>query len=194
MRSVLLVHPDAAAWLQGHTFRDEVTPTEGARSARAYLAGTAFDLVLIGPGVEGAEAISALRDVLGLSTVIEHVADASDALARLETSSPPTLARPTTAPPQAPPVGQAAPNAASSLDRLADELGRVAHALNNPLAVIAGNAQLALEMAAALGTNESIVESLQAIRGAASQLEELFAQVAGLRAMVERERGRSRSG
>lgn len=183
MRSVLLVHPDAASWIEGHTFRDAVTPTADARSARAYLAGTAFDLVLVGAEVEGAEAIGALRDVLGLSTPIERVADAAQARARLGAPDASELAT-------LPASGSASSGerGASGLDHIAEELGRVAHALNNPLAVIAGNAQLALEMAGALGTDESIIESLQAIDGAASQLQALFSEVAGLRAAVDRER------
>ncbi len=195
VRSVLLVHPDAASWILGRTFQDAVTPTESTRSARAYLAGTAFDLILVGPGVEGAEAIGALRDVLGLSTAIEHVADATEAVARLRVEAPAPVAKaPAEEAPSAPspPASVSGPGPsgagrAGGLGHVADELSRVAHALNNPLAVIAGNAQLALEMAGALDTDPAIVESLQAIDLAAAELGALFAEVAGLRAVVERE-------
>ena len=199
-RSVLLVHSDAESWVQDRSFRDHVTPTDSARTARAYLAGTPFDLVLIGPEVEGGEAIGALRDVLGLSTVIERVADVSEVVARLSGDVAPSSSK--SASPSAS-VGDPATSASrppgsvgdepSGLDRVAEELARVAHDLNNPLAVIAGNAQLALELAGALGTDESIVESLRAIDGAASALEVLFAQVAALREVVDREREKSRS-
>lgn len=174
MRSVLLVHPDADAWVASRSFDAEITTTDSAASARAYLAGTAFDLVLVGPDVPGREAIGALRDVLGLSTVVESVAGPEALAARLE--------GPAVQPESAPPT-------ASGLDEVAAELSRVAHALNNPLAVIAGNAQLSLEMAGVLDVDDSIVASLEAIAQAATELEALFADVAALRARVDRERG-----
>ena len=84
--SVLLVHPDPASWLQAlPEGAADVTTADSAQAARAYLAGTAFDAVLVGPGVEGAEAIGALRDLLGLSTPIEAAPiSASMSVAALE--------------------------------------------------------------------------------------------------------------
>ena len=168
MRCILLVHPDADAWLGSIDARADVTPVGTAQAARAYLAGTAFDLVLIGPDVEGAEAIAALRDVLGLSTPIEPVADARAVEERLGASSQPEVEE------------------TEVLGQVRDELARVAHALNNPLAVVAGNAQLGLEMAGALDTDDAIVEALQNIKVAAADLEVLFAEVAALRTLVDR--------
>ena len=177
MRTVLLVHPDADDWLQPLAPSADVTTVETAQAARAYLAGTAFDLVLVGADVEGAEVIGALRDVLGLSTAVETVADAAALAERLDASAAPRTS-PTTA------ASGAAPE--NMLEGVRDELSRVAHALNNPLAVISGNAQLGLEMAGALGTDASIVEALQSIQVAAGELEALFADVAELRAWVDR--------
>ena len=183
MPSVLLVHPDAESWAEDLHVTYEVATTASAKSARAYLAGTAFDLILVGPDVEGAEAIGALRDVLGLETAIEPVADAAALAERLGATGPEAPASTSDAAP--------APSASGrGLGHVASELSRVAHALNNPLAVIAGNAQLALEMAGPLGTDDAITESLRAIGQAADELEALFAEVSALRALVDRERGR----
>ena len=165
MPSVLLVHPDPALWLDALPEGADVTTAETAQSARAYLAGTAFDAVYVGPGVEGGEAIAALRDVLGLSTPVERVASAEALAARL-----------------APPAG----GGDATLREIRDELGRVAHALNNPLAVIAGNAQLAAELARAVPTDPTITESLSAIVEASAALEDLFGDVAALRQRVDR--------
>ena len=192
MRSVLLVHPDADDWLRPLGPTADVTTVGTAQAARAYLAGTAFDLVLVGAGVEGAEAIGALRDVLGLSTAVETVADAAALAERLgggrpsgasATGSPPSSATSASGPGAA---GGPGAGADGPLVRVRDELGRVAHALNNPLAVISGNAQLGLELAGALGTDEAVVDALRSIGEAAAELEALFADVAALRALVDR--------
>ncbi len=137
---VLLVHPDAAAFLAAHPdLGADVAAAAGAKEARAYLAGTAFDVVYVGPDVEGAEAIGALRDVLGLSTRVESL----DRLGEL----PDRLAQ-----------GASAEGGREALEHVRGELSRVAHALNNPLAVISGNAQLGREMATATGADESVVD------------------------------------
>ena len=175
MPSVLLVHSDAEQWLDAlPALPADVTTAATAKEARAYLAGTAFDVVYVGPGVEGAEAIGALRDVLGLATRVEPIAG-PDALAG-------RLAGP------APAASDA--DATAALEHLRGELGRVAHALNNPLAVIAGNAQLGLEMARATGADASVADALETIGAAASEMERLFSEIAGLRARVDRALGR----
>ena len=166
MRTILLVHPDAEQWLPALPADATVMTADDAREARAYLAGTAFDAVFVGEGVEGIEAIAALRDVLGLSVPVEPVADADALAARLSRTG--------------------GGEAGGALAEVRDELSRVAHALNNPLAVIAGNAQLGLEMASAIPTDATITEALGAIRDAASDLEALFSDVAALRRVVER--------
>lgn len=173
MPSVLLVHPDAEQWLAAVPGASaEVTTVGTAQGARAYLAGTAFDAVYVGPGVEGAEAIAALRDVLGLATPVVHVEGPDDVARRLAAPAPA-------------PTGPVA-GGRTALEEIRDELGRVVHALNNPLAVIAGNAQLGSELAQAVPTDETIVDALRAITDAAARLETLFADVAALRALVDR--------
>lgn len=190
MRSVLLVHPDADAWVASLSLDADVTTVATAQAARAYLAGTAFDAVLVGPGVEGAEAIGALRDVLGLATTVETVSGADDVAERLGTA-PPAPAAPSGSGPAPAASGNAGSAPAGALRQIGDELARVAHALNNPLALIAGNAQLGLELAAATGADESVVEALDGVRAGAAELEALFAEVAALRALVDRALGDS---
>ncbi len=168
--SVLLVGPDAAAWaaaLDGV----HATGAETIVEARAYLAGTAFDVAYVQASAGPSDALVALRDVLGLALPIETVgtlADVRDRLAGI--GDGPTLDEPTRA----------------ALDGLKGEIGRVVHALNNPLAVITGNAQLGLELANALETDEAIVESLRSIAEAAGSLEALFADVSALRTRIDR--------
>ena len=171
MRSVLLVHPLADRWLEDVSeVRVDVTTASSAVEARAYLAGTAFDEVWVGPDLEGADRIEALRDALGLEASIVPVA-ADDLEARLRGTPAPVL------------------EGGAALDEIRGELSRVAHALNNPLAVIAGNAQLAAEMAKAVPTDETVVECIESIQKAAGELEGLFAEVASLRRLVDQARG-----
>ena len=162
MPTILIVHPEADAWPVPDGVDATVAPT--ATEARAYLAGTAFDAVYVGEGVEGTAGIAALRDVLGLSTPVETVAGPEALAERLAGGGDP----------------------AGTLAEIRDELGRVAHALNNPLAVIAGNAQLAVEMSRAVPVDETVADALRAIQEAAGELEALFADVAALRARVDR--------
>lgn len=177
IRSVLLVHPDAGLWLESAPDSPiEVTTAASAMEARAYLAGTAFDTVWIGPDVEASDRIEALRDALGLEVDIEHV-EAGDVERRLGGGSNDEAAGEERVPASA---------ATETLEALRDELSRVAHDLNNPLAVIAGNAQLAAEMARVIPTDETIVEAIASIQQAAGQLEALFADVAALRRFVDR--------
>ncbi|PAP77189.1 histidine kinase dimerization/phospho-acceptor domain-containing protein [Rubrivirga marina] len=172
MPSALLVHPDADQWLGQFSGLDtDVTTAATAKEARAYLAGTAFDIIFVGPGVEGAEAIGALRDVLGLSTQIRSVGGPDEVAHWLAEEGE---------------VARGGEDLVATLNALRGELGRVAHALNNPLAVIAGNAQLGLEMARATGADESVTEALETIGTAAGELERLFSEISGLRARVDR--------
>ncbi|WP_420457488.1 histidine kinase dimerization/phospho-acceptor domain-containing protein [Rubrivirga sp.] len=172
MPTALLVHPEADRWLSAQADLDgDLATAASAKEARAYLAGTAFDLVVVGPDVEGAEAIAALRDVLGLATRIESVERLDDVATLLADPSPSDA------------------DLREALEAIRGELGRVAHALNNPLAVISGNAQLGLEMAAATGADETVSEALSTIADAAGRLERLFADVAALRARVSQALG-----
>ncbi len=164
MGPILLVATDPDAWLATLPADTEVTTADTAQAARAYLAGTSFAAVFVGPDVPGAEAIAALRDVLGLSTSVESVAGPEELARRLAAGG----------------------GGAAALAEVRDELGRIAHALNNPLAVIAGNAQLAREVAGSVPTDEMIVDAIASITDAAAELEALFAEVAALRTVVDR--------
>ncbi|WP_412067486.1 histidine kinase dimerization/phospho-acceptor domain-containing protein [Rubrivirga sp. IMCC43871] len=164
MGPILLVATDPDAWLATLPADTVVTMADSAQSARAYLAGTSFSAVFVGPEVAGAEAITALRDVLGLSTPVESVSGPEELAQRLTSGG----------------------GGAEALAEVRDELGRIAHSLNNPLAVIAGNAQLAKEVAGSVPTDEMIVDAIASITDAAAELEALFAEVAALRAVVDR--------
>ena len=172
MRSVLLVHPDADRWLAALPDSVDVSTAATATEARAYLAGTAFDAVFVGADVEGLDAIRALRDVLGLSTPVESVASPEVLADALDGNGKGR--------------GGGADAGRAALEEVRGELSRVAHALNNPLAVIDGNAQLGAEMASMIPTDGTIVEALVAIRDAAAELEALFSDVAALRRRVDR--------
>ena len=170
--SVLLVGPDAPAWADDPALAAaNVTAAETVADARAYLAATAFDVAYVLPGAGPTEGLAALRDVLGLSLPIEPVGTLDDLRERLAAGRPQVALDDETR---------------ALLEGLKGELGRIAHSLNNPLAVITGNTQLGLELASAFEADASIVESLQSISEAAGTLEALFADVAGLRARIDR--------
>ena len=65
------------------------------------------------------------------------------------------------------------------------EIGRVAHDLANPLAVVAGNAQLGAELALALGADASIGKAFEDIEEAGQVLAERLGQLAALRARLD---------
>lgn len=157
--AVLLVGPDAASWASAPALRDAtVTAVATVDDARAYLAGTAFDAVYIQEGVSGGAGLATL--CAARSTSVDSVRSADD-------------------------IGGPAETGPDPLAALAEELSRVAHSLNNPLAVIAGNVQLGLELARATGTDPDVMESLENIAQAATDLEGRFAEIAALRSQVE---------
>lgn len=169
--SVLLVGPHAEAWADAVApDLAYVTPTASAAAARTYLGGTTFDAVFV-EEEGGADALRLLRDVPGLAAPVQPVGSLEDVLRWVRGDGP---------------AGPSGGADTGELLALRQELSRVAHALNNPLAVIAGNAQLGLELAAALGADEGVVETLENIREAAARLEGLFSEVGALRARVDR--------
>ena len=179
--SVLLVGPDAPAWAAAVSPEGvSVTPAHTIAAARAYLSGTAFDAVYVQEGAGPVDGLTALRDVLGLSTTVEAVRHLDDVRSRLGGAAGGAEGG---AAGGAPPEGAGVRDA---LEALRAEMGRVAHALNNPLAVIAGNAQLGLELSQAVETDEAVVESLRNIAEAAGDLQALFREVAALRAEIDR--------
>ena len=163
---VLLVGPDAQAWAE--RVDADATAAADVEAARAYLAGTVFDAVWVQDGLP-VDGLRELRDALGLSTPVEPVGSLAELAGRLGREEAP--------------AGDAVREA---LVGLRDEMSRVAHALNNPLAVIAGNAQLGLEVGAALGVDPDVTRAFAEIQTAATDLGDLFAEVAALRARIDR--------
>ena len=171
--SVLVVGPRVdgfAAALASHGAL-AATPAPTFDAAIAYLDATTFDVVL----VQDAWA-DRLRNVVhkrGLpSSVLPFSEDGADPpawAARLlgETGAP---------------TGD---DAREALEAIRDEIGRVVHALNNPLAVIVGNAQLAQELARAVETDPTIAVAIDDIAHAGEELGRLFDRVRDLRSRVD---------
>ena len=168
--TVLLVGPDAERWA-ARAGAAGVTAASDLDAARAYLAGTVFDAVWVQEGVP-VGGLRALRDALGLPTTVEPVASFDDLDGRLAGAGR-----------GGEPAGEEVERA---LAELRDEMSRVAHALNNPLSVIAGNAQLGLELGAALGVDADVTGAFEQIQQAAAELGDLFGEVAALRARIDR--------
>ena len=143
-----------------------MTPASDVESARAYLAGTVFDAVYVQEGVAIA-GLRALRDALGLSMPVEPVASFEAFADRLGERG-------------------GADEVREALTVLRDEMSRVAHALNNPLSVITGNAQLGQEMGAALGVDDDIRGAFEQIQQAATELGGLFGEITTLRRRIDR--------
>lgn len=73
---------------------------------------------------------------------------------------------------------------AARLRRLSDEVGRLYHDVNNPLAVISGNAQLLLEIGNAEGLSSDVMEPVADIEVAAQRLVEVLQRLVRLREEV----------
>ena len=71
---------------------------------------------------------------------------------------------------------------------------RVTHDINNPLAVISGNAQLLLELARALDLDPDVAKPIQDIEAASQQLAHMVERLNGLNAGVSPERFSDRVG
>ena len=180
--SLLLVAPDADVLvdrvLQTAPGLD-LTAASSDTAARAYLGATAFDAVIVSASLDdAADALAALAESLGRPTRLLRGAPSDGLAAWLDAR-----------------VGGSAPVADAEqtndlLDEVGAELSRIAHALNNPLAVIDGNAQLGLELARALGTDDSVVAAIEDIQRGSRELASLFAEIAGLRARIEQATGR----
>lgn len=171
--SILLVGPDVERWVSERNWEGvDVTSTASATAARAYLSGTAFDVVLLQQGGGGADGLRALRDVLGLATPIKEVQTEEDVRRWLSGHRGATSE-------------DVVDEQREMLEDLKRELGRVAHSLNNPLSVIMGNAQLGIELAAATEVDEHVVVAMQSIYEAGEELSALFGEVAALRARID---------
>lgn len=200
--SILLVHADASA-LAG-AIRDAmpeltVRPAESLVAARAYLVGTSFDVILAQAVLADGPAVSLLEldvhvpplivraDSLHQRTEAEH---AGADLAFAAEPHPVVLAAVL-----ADFVGLGAEvddlvdegedREGDELQTVADELARLTHALNNPLAVIVGNAQLIRELYAMDPADEMVPSSLADIETAASELVALVDEVKALRRWID---------
>lgn len=183
---LLLVDPDAPAvaarlapLLDGHP-DVSVTPALNAVAARAYLAGASFDAVAVARADEAA-LLRALVEALGQPAVVHVYAGEADLAA--------WLGRRLGVPVGRPPETVAPDTAREALVEVRNELARLVHALNNPLSVIAGNAQLGRELALATAADAEVVAALESIDEAATALGGLFSEVSALRVRLDRATG-----
>jgi signal transduction histidine kinase len=186
---LLLVDPEAdrlagplAAELPGL----DVTPVATVAAARAYLAGTRFDAVAVREGLDGAGGLDALAAGLGVRGGV-HTYGPDDA-ADLPGALGPRLRLVPAAPASGPPAvapGALPADVRAALADLRTEIGRVAHDLANPLAVVAGNAQLGAELARALGADPAIERAFADIDEAGQTLAARLGQLAALRARLD---------
>ena len=177
---LLLVDPDADRLADALSALDglDATPVATAASARAYLAGTAFDAVAVRAGLPEADTLPGLAARLGVARgVLTYTdAEAPDLAAAL-----------------GPRLGLSArvsaPGAPADRDEalraLRDEIARVAHDLANPLAVVVGNAQLGMELARALGADAALGQAFADIEAAGRQLSERTTRLGALRSRLD---------
>ena len=225
---VLLVEPDdvLAEAMQQHLSERlpavAATRCDTLASAKAYLSGNPFDVVLMAddlPDGSGLDLLD-LRATLGLESyffvrtngrtngevseaAIKAGATACFALTPGATpeyesldavasemsrvlgmaDDPNTEAEGTEAP------RISAEAATAMLEELRAEAGAVAHAINNPLTVITGNAQFLLEVARAEQTDSPIVGPIEDINAATQQLSDALARLSALRERIARALG-----
>jgi signal transduction histidine kinase len=131
-------------------------------AAEAYLAAATFDAVVVeeaAPGVNGSDG-PALHARLGTPVHLVRVADRA-ALQQV--------------------LANGLRDASQSIEELRLALARAIHQASNPLTVINGNAQYALEMARAMELDAGFVKSLEDIESAGRRLEEELGALAALR-------------
>lgn len=133
------------------------SPAEG----EAYLLATSFDIVVVDPSGDHAWADRVCSE---RGVPVETAASGEDLVACLASRD----------------------DAQAVLLHVRSELARIAHDLNNPLAIIAGNVQLAREVARVEPPDEAIDEGLSNISEAARALETLIGQIGDLRSAVDR--------
>lgn len=169
---LLVAGPDAEALAARLAGVVEATPAPSRLAAEAYLAGAAFDVVAVPEGPD-ADDLAALAGRLGARVV--RYADADDLVGRVA-PTPGTR-------PAVPPVDAA--DARAALVDVRDRLAHLAHDLNNPMAVIAGNAQLAREIARATGADAEVLAALEDVEAGAEALAELLAGLSALRRSLD---------
>ena len=156
-------------------------PTEA--EARAYLSGTAFDRVL-DTSPDGA--VAALAGELGVAA--DRVASDVDPASVLRRLGGPGAASAAASLSDAAPAlggnGRAA-DAVAELQALGEAISELAHRLNNPVAIVQGNAQLAFELGRTLDLDPTLAESLRDIEAASHRLAAGFRELGALRARVD---------
>jgi signal transduction histidine kinase len=173
---LLVVGPDAEAVAARLAGSVDATPAASRLAAEAYLAGAAFDLVAVPEGAD-ADDLATLAGRLGARVL--RYADADALVARLAPPANPAAG----APPAVPTVD--ADDARAALVEVRDRLAHLAHDLNNPMAVIAGNAQLAREMARATGADPEVLAALDGVEAGAEALSALLADLSALRRSLD---------
>lgn len=171
---LLVVGPDAEAVVARLGGAVEATPAPSRLAADAYLSGAAFDAVAL-PGAEDADDLAALAGRLG-TRVVRYV-DADDLVSRFASA------------PGGEGVTDPLPADTESLrevlTEVRDRLAHLAHALNNPMAVIAGNAQLGREVARATGADADVLAALEGVEAGAHALVALLADLTALRRSLD---------
>jgi signal transduction histidine kinase len=206
---VLLVDPDAsrlAPEVESAEPRLRITPAHGLAEARAHLSGTSFDAIVAAADLPDGNPLRLFELGIVLPPVAlraetqEKANEAERAGARVAFAgvpNPRVIAAVASwmgggareAPPrEASGDAGAAPEAgplSSLLPPIRDAMARVVHEINNPLAVIAGNAQLARELLAAAPDDPMLPDALRDIEAAATDVAALMSEVTSVRRQVE---------
>ncbi|HIG76204.1 MAG TPA: hypothetical protein EYQ24_16985 [Bacteroidetes bacterium] len=206
---LLLAHPDADALapaMEAAAAGLAVTPCDTLVAARAHLVGTGFDGVLAADTLSDGPTASLLELDVHVPPFLVRVDDATAqaeaeragaALAFVAAPDPRVLAaialwrlEPTVEASDPSPAAPAeAAGQSEALREVSNELAHITHSLNNPLAVIVGNAQLARELYAAAPEDAMLGESLVDMEAAAKELISLVEDVQAIRRRIEAKRG-----
>jgi len=160
----------------------DVTVATSDTAARAYLGASVFDAVMVEASMP-----------VGTATSLEHLIQSLGRASRVLSGAPNVglaewlgdrLSLDASIP--AGSVASSTPEKDDALAFVSAELSRIAHALNNPLAVIDGNAQLALELSKALGVDASVISAIEDIQSGSQSLADLFSDIASLRTRLDR--------
>ena len=201
---LLLLDPEAAVAAPVLTDRIAglaVTPCDSLAAARAYLVGNEFDAVIAAATLQdgNAASLSSLREAVALPPLwvraeTESEADASSAAGAERTAVGPAtvntwagmLVEMAGLVLREPVETESGETRGEGVD-LDAELSRLAHDLNNPLAVISGNAQLAREVALATGADAMVVDALADLQAGVAELTERLGRLRQLRARMDEE-------
>ena len=182
-RHLLLVDPDsAAADALASVPGLDVTVARSVVAARAYLAGSGFDAVAVREDLDRDETLGALAAGLNVPGGVVRYADVGALTARFQPAARGPVAGASTAPPAR--TGDPA-ETYDALVALRADIGRVAHDLANPLAVIAGNAQLGTELARDADPDGLLAQTFADIAEAATELERRIRDLGALRARID---------